>query len=208
MNYLFSYHNHKHGIFTCLPLIMLMLWLLNTPLQAQTTESVPVGSFIINMSAATPTVANSLRPYGLIHQLLREQNVPIKWVINPTKGKDGIDFTYLGVPYRGGPFIIYAQYRTPAVNAIINSWVTSGVQGVTTTSALTVPVYSTITYFVNWTLDSQNGAIAPRVSDKCRYPGYYVELGCTQQPYLLQRYFCYAPCRPYMGNSQPFAILE
>ncbi|MBK9461013.1 MAG: tandem-95 repeat protein [Sphingobacteriales bacterium] len=124
------------------------------------TETVPVGSFIVNMGVVPQTVANGLKPYGMLHQLLREQNVPIKWVINPTKSKDGVDFTYNGTAFKGGPFIIYANYRTPAVNAIIASWQAQGVVGVTTTSPVDVPVYNTINYYMNWTLNSTNSSIA------------------------------------------------
>ncbi|MBK9461026.1 MAG: cadherin-like domain-containing protein [Sphingobacteriales bacterium] len=124
------------------------------------TETVPIGSFIVDMGVVPQTIDNGLKPYGMLHQLLREQSVPIKWVINPSKNKDGADFVYNGTEFKGGPFIIYANFRTPAVNAIITSWQAQGVVGVTTTSLVDVPVYNTINYYMNWTLDQDNGQIA------------------------------------------------
>ena len=71
--------------------------------RAQTTyQSVPSGSYVINMGVIPQTADNALKPYGLIWELLSEQTVPILWVINPGKAKDGIDFTYNGVDYKGG----------------------------------------------------------------------------------------------------------
>ncbi len=102
--------------------------------------SFPAGSFIINMGVVPQTVANGLKPYGLVYELLNV-NCMVDWVINPSKLKDGADFTYNGIEYKGGPFLIRAEYRTPAVNAIIAKWQALGVQGTTTTSPVTVPVY-------------------------------------------------------------------
>ena len=51
------------------------------------------GSAIIDMGAASPTVANSLKPYGLIYALLNDANIPVYGVIGQSKVKDGIDFT-------------------------------------------------------------------------------------------------------------------
>jgi hypothetical protein len=124
------------------------------------TETLSTGSFIINMGATNPnTVGNGLKPYGLIYDLMRTHNVPIKWVISQTKAKDGVDFTYNGVQYKGGTFIIPAEFRSAAVNARITFWTGAGVGvvGTTTTSPLTVSVTQTLTAIPKWTLDSQNG---------------------------------------------------
>lgn len=123
-------------------------------------ETISSGSYIINMGVTPQTVGNGLKPYGLIYDLLNNYQVPVKWVINPSKAKDGIDFSHNGVDYRGSAFIIPAEYRTPAVNAAIASWEAQGVVGATTVSAIIVPVYITIDFVMNWTLDAQNGGIA------------------------------------------------
>ncbi len=121
------------------------------------TETFPTGSYIINMGITPQTQANGLKPYGLIYDLLKNNNVPIKWVISQTKGVDGVDFTYNGVQYKGGTFIIPAPFLNTAVNNKISSY---GVTGTPTTSPLTVNVTYTLTAAPRWTLDDQNGAIA------------------------------------------------
>lgn len=141
-------------------LALLALALSSITSQAQ-SETLSSGAFIINMGATNPqTIANGIKPYGLMYDLLRNYSVPIKWVISQSKLKDGADFTYNGVQYKGGTFIIPAEYRTTAVNSRITYWAGQGVVGTTTNSALTVDVTYTIKSYPRWTLDVQNGAIA------------------------------------------------
>lgn len=128
-------------------------------LMAQTT-TVPTGSFIINMGVTPQSVNNGLRPYGMVYDLLKNYNVPIIWSINPSKIKDGIDFSHNGVDYRGGTFIIPAEFRTSTVNSRIAFWQGQGVVGATTVSSITVPVYEILRSAPKWTLDKQNGSIA------------------------------------------------
>ena len=130
--------------------------------EAQTTETFPTGAFIIDMGVPRQTIDNGLKPYGLIYDLLKNQYIPIKWVINSSKLKDSADFTYNGTAYKGGPFIIPAAYRSAAVNARISYWQSLGVVGTTTTSPITVPVYTTLKTAPVWTLDDQNGSIAEK----------------------------------------------
>lgn len=120
-------------------------------------ETFPSGSYIINMGVTPQTVNNGLKPYGLIYDLLKNNNIPIKWVISQTKGKDGVDFVYNGVSYKGGTFIIHGAYITSAVQTKISSY---GITGAYTNSTLTVDVNYTLASAPNWTLDDQNGAIA------------------------------------------------
>jgi hypothetical protein len=138
--------------------------------QTSTTITIPAGSFIINMGVTPQTVGNGLKPYGMIYDLVRFYGVPVKWVVNPDKGKDGLDFFYNGVEYRGGPFIIPAPFRTPAVDARIIHWQGQGVIGITTTSPFELhdsKIFK-ISSAPNWTLDKQNGSIAV---------GYFVNAG-------------------------------
>ena len=127
--------------------------------QAQTT-TIPSGSFIVNMGVMPQTVANALKPYGLLYDLISNCKVPVKWVISGTKAKDGIDFSYSGVDYKGGPFIITTEYRSAAVNAKITSWQALGVVGVTTTAPIDVPVATIISSVPRWTMDKLNGKVA------------------------------------------------
>ena len=151
-------------------LLVMMLLILKVSVFSQ-SETLSTGSFIINMGATNPnTIANGLKPYGLIYDLLRNNNVPVKWVIGAGKIKDGVDFTYNGLQYRGGTFIIPAQYRSAAVNAKITSWQGQGVVGITTTSPLTVFVTETFKAAPRWTLDAANGSISE---------GYLINAGIT-----------------------------
>ena len=67
------------------------------------TETLSTGSYIINMGVVPQTQSNVLKPYGLIYDLLKNYNVPIKWVISQTKLKDGADFSYNGTNYKDQP---------------------------------------------------------------------------------------------------------
>lgn len=81
-------------------LLPLLFLLLTSKVQAQ-SETFPSGSFIINMGIEPQTVNNALRPYGLIWDIIKNNKAQVKWVINPAKGKDGIDFTHNAVNYKG-----------------------------------------------------------------------------------------------------------
>src|SRR5437868_1504430 len=100
------------------------------------TETLSTGSFIVNMGVTPQTYANGLKPYGMLFDLIANYSVPIKWVIEPTKAKDGTDFTYNGVNYKGGPFIIPAEYINSTISSRISYWQTQGVQGVYTTFSI------------------------------------------------------------------------
>lgn len=125
--------------------------------QTQTFKS---GSAIIDMGSATPTVKNSLKPYGLVYALLKNNNVPVSVVVNANKVKDGIDFTHNGKGYKGGTFIISAEYITPTVTNVLNSWRNQGVLIDDITSDLTVTVTYKISFVPKWALDKTNGSIA------------------------------------------------
>lgn len=135
-------------------------------------ETIPAGSFIIDMGVVPQTVNNGLKPYGLVFELMDVHKVPIKWVINPNKLKDGVDITHNGISYKGGPFIILAGYRSAAVNACISSWQAKGVVGQTTVSDFQAPVYTTLSFGMRWTLDLKNGAIAKEYLVRAGIPSY------------------------------------
>lgn len=139
---------------------LLVLLSASIGLRAQ-TETFSSGAFIVNMGVTPQTVGNALKPYGMIYDLIYNYGVAVKWIIEPTKSFDGIDFTYDGVDYKGGPFLIPAEYRSTAVNSRITYWQSQGVVGVTTTAPVTVPVAKTITVSSapRWTLDKKNGKI-------------------------------------------------
>ncbi len=126
---------------------------------AQTVEF-PSGAFIVNMGVVPQTYNNGVKPWGMIHDLIKNYRVEVKWVINSSKAKDGTDFSYNGTDFKGGTFIIPAQFRTTAINQRITYWQGQGVVGVTTNSALTVDVTYNLKYTPRWTFDFNNGNIA------------------------------------------------
>ena len=147
---------------------------------AQTTTTIPPGSFIVNMGVVPQTIGNALKPYGMIYELIYAYHVPIKWVIASGKVKDGVDFNYNGTDYKGGPFIITADYRSTAVNARIAYWQTLGVIGTTTTSPISVPVAITLNVasVPRWTMDLLNGKVATP---------YFANAGIPTSAYSLTR---------------------
>jgi len=122
-----------------------------------TNSAVRTGSFIINMGVTPQTLNNGLKPYGMIQDLINNYRVPIIWSINPGKAKDGIDFTHNGVNYRGGTFIVPAQFRNATVNNRINYWTGQGVVGATSVAPLNVPIYDTLTSFPKIMIDISSG---------------------------------------------------
>ncbi|MFK7772200.1 MAG: hypothetical protein AB8F94_08670 [Saprospiraceae bacterium] len=150
--------------------IFISLILISTHCFSQINETIPTGSFIINMGVIPQTKNNALKPYGLVYSLMKNHDVPVRWIINNNKGKDGIDFSHNGIDYRGGAFIIQAGYRTTAVNATITQWLIKGVIGATTVSEIVVPVHSILDYYVIWTLDHQNGDIAEEYLKNAEIP--------------------------------------
>ncbi|MCX6258740.1 MAG: SprB repeat-containing protein [Bacteroidia bacterium] len=129
---------------------------------SQTMVTFSPGAFIVNMGVVPQTIGNGLKPYGLIYHLIKTHFIPVYWIIDPNKVKDGIDFSYNGVDYRGGAFVIAAEYINPTVIFNIDSFINLGVVGSYTTAPLTLPVYKYLTIYnvPRWTLDYQNGALA------------------------------------------------
>jgi hypothetical protein len=85
------------------------------------------GAYIIDMGQVPQTVANGLKPYGLIYQLVVVNQASVSWAINPNKVTDknptvtveGVDFILNGKAYRGGPFIIPAEDVNATVAGLI-----------------------------------------------------------------------------------------
>ena len=122
-------------------------------------QTIPAGSKIIDMGVTSQTVANGLKPYGLVYDLVKNYNVPVLWAINPNKVKDGADFTQDGVTYYGGPFIIKAGYLTSSVNTDIASWTSQGVIVRTTTTSGSIPIFKEINQAPVWVISTDNTTI-------------------------------------------------
>lgn len=124
------------------------------------TALVKEGSIIIDMGVSPQTEANALKPYGLVYSLIRNLYTPVIWAINPSKAKDGVDLTFDGQDFKGGPFIVRKEYLTLAVQDTIAAWVAQGVVTYTTQSSQVISYYRELEFFAQWALDEQNGAIA------------------------------------------------
>ncbi len=120
-------------------------------------KSFPAGCYIIDMGQPTQTIANGLKPYGLVYQLIIGKDVPVNWAINSSKIKDGEDFVAEGKSYRGGSFIIEGSHVTPDVLSAISLWKAKGVvvDGPTSTP-FSAPVYKVLTSWPRAVLDAQN----------------------------------------------------
>ena len=158
--------NHVYTRF--LSLVLTFLSFFNVSRAA--IETIPTGSFIVNMGVVPQTYGNGIKPWGMIHDLVKNFRVQFRWVINPAKIKDGEDFVYNAISYSGGTFIIPKKYRTAAVNARITYWQGQGVVGVTTFSDFIVDVTYNLKYSPRWTFDFQNGSIALGFLDAALIP--------------------------------------
>jgi hypothetical protein len=130
------------------------------PLPASSTGTAfAAGSYIVDMGLATQTIANGVKPYGLVYDLIVNKKIPVSWAISDTKLKDGTDFTVGIKDYRGGPFIIPAEYAAEAA-ATIATWRAKGVviDG-PTTSGFNAPVYARLTSYPHVVLDSASASI-------------------------------------------------
>jgi uncharacterized repeat protein (TIGR01451 family) len=137
--------------------IALFIICIITPAISTTNMNFKNGSYIIDMGQFPCTYANGLRPYGLIYDLVRNKEVPVYWAINSSKAKDGIDFTVDGHSFRGGSFIIPAEYASVA-QATIQTWNATGVAIYgPTTNPFTAPIYDYICSFPNTVVDLTNG---------------------------------------------------
>ncbi|MGD8977466.1 MAG: hypothetical protein PVG91_07650, partial [Gammaproteobacteria bacterium] len=133
--------------------------------------TVPAGSYVIDMGQPQ-TIATGVKPYGLVFDLVTNDRVPLWWVIDPNKGKDGIDFA----SYRGGPFVIPAEYVNASVLSTIATWQAKGVVVDGPTPEYTnVPVYDVIRYFPRTILDLQNGSIAEGYFQNAEIPSNYYQ---------------------------------
>jgi uncharacterized repeat protein (TIGR01451 family) len=123
------------------------------------------------MGQPVQTLANGLKPYGLVYDLIMNHKIPVKWVIDPAKPNGGVDFTYAAKDYRGGPFVIPAEFAGEAA-PVIALWQGKGVvvDG-PTVSSITVDVYDTLTSFPRTVLDLQNGDIAADYLVNAEIPG-------------------------------------
>lgn len=123
-------------------------------------ETFSAGAVLLPMDAEPQTAENTLQVYGLLYELLSKSDVVVKWIINPEKVKDGVDFEYAGRSYRSGAFLIPVSYRSEKNEQILEKWKSKGVSYIITEQQLTLPVFTDLNIRPKWTLDKENGFIA------------------------------------------------
>ncbi len=147
--------------------LLFMFFLCKTYAHAETFS---IGTYIVNMGVTPQTVANGMKPYGLVYEFLKTYNIPIRLVIGAGKAKDSADFTYKGTKYKGGTFIIPKEYITTAVKARITYWKGQGVVMDTTTTMLTLTVTRTLTSAPKWTISNVNTSIGTTMFNNTGIP--------------------------------------
>ena len=121
--------------------------------------NLPAGSIIIDMGIVPQTINNGIKPYGLVHLLLKNHNTPVLWSINPNKSKDGVDFTVDGRSFKGGPFVVSQEFLTTDVLNLIDVWNNKGVVTYTTQSIVEIPVYRQLDFRLKWVINDINSSI-------------------------------------------------
>jgi len=120
------------------------------------------GSILVDMGVLPQTYGNGLKPYGMLYDLIRNYDVPVKWLIKSGKHIDPVtssfdaDFTIGSKTYKGGPFLIDSGFLSSAVRSRLSFWQGQGVQLDTLTSNQVLPVYQVLTSFPNTVIDEQN----------------------------------------------------
>ena len=145
------------------------------------TKSYNAGAYIIDMGQPTQTIANGLKPYGLVYAFI-QGGISVDWSINSSKLKDGTDFNAVtsangNKAYKGGPFIIPFENVNSTVIALINTWKALGVvvDG-PTTSSFTAPFFKTLSKWPRAFLDAAN--------DQLIQP-YYANAGVPTASYVI-----------------------
>jgi gliding motility-associated-like protein len=139
--------------------VLILLLILNSvSLYAQTNSQKEFGSksVLIEVTNTNITVSNSLKPYGLLYELL-QNSIPVDWVIKPNKIKDEPDLTIANRSFYGGVFALDASFIDSNVKSILSKWMLKGVNTFTLDADIMLPVFATLTYAPKWTLDKSFG---------------------------------------------------
>jgi hypothetical protein len=107
------------------------------PIPSANLQTLPTGSYVVAMDNTNQGASGlmNIKAYGLVVTLLNN-NVKLKWIINSSKVKDGIDFSVnatqirptlvsaANLSFRAGPFVIFAE-DTTGVAAIVQTFNTA-----------------------------------------------------------------------------------
>ncbi|MGD9563768.1 MAG: carboxypeptidase-like regulatory domain-containing protein [Pyrinomonadaceae bacterium] len=166
------------------------------PNPAPPPENIAAGALIIPMDNYHQGNNNkstfNLRAYGLANLFL-QNNIPVKWAIKPGKAKDDVDFSAnvtrisggpTGDPgpvtadFSGGPFIISAEYDTPELRNLINTFNGGGPDVVVykTNAPTTADVRYTLTHKPKIAVGPDGGNygedVHPELFDRAGIPDY------------------------------------
>ncbi|MDH5237837.1 MAG: hypothetical protein OEW85_09520, partial [Acidimicrobiia bacterium] len=162
------------------------------PAEAATLTTYDAGAYVVDMGQVQ-TVATGLKPYGLVYDLVVNNQIPVDWVIADGKTKNpdadltdpaAIDFSANGKDYRGGPFVIPAGFAAEAA-PIISAWQAQGVVVDGPMPQFGAPKFETITSWPNAVLDLKNGKIAS---------AYYANAGIGTEAYRMGLPSSLSPC--------------
>ena len=73
----------KNSNFIKYVLLSLVLFAYANSANATTYQTIPAGSYVIDMGVVPQTNENGLRPYGLVFELIKNQGVAVQWSLNP-----------------------------------------------------------------------------------------------------------------------------
>lgn len=171
MIFLFKFRGKNiSSLFYKIWITVLLTILFNVNSNAQ-SQIIPAGSAIIDMGILPQSIDNAIKPYGLVYELVHDRYIPVIWSINPSKAKDGIDFTVDGRNFSGGPFVISAPFLSdPNVLTTISTWQAKGVVIYFTLTDVTIDVYQELQIWSQWVLDTDKGSIAQKYLDFAEIP--------------------------------------
>ncbi|MCW2774562.1 MAG: hypothetical protein JWN91_2888 [Nocardioides sp.] len=149
-----------------------------TPVAARATTPAtadfPSGSLIIDMGVTPQTVANGLKPYGLVYELLTTYKVPVAWAVKNGKTTMGAsDFTATNLlnvttgatvaskAFAGGSFVVSGDFVGDIPTARLLAWRALGVQMYVANSPIaSVPQYSLLRSWPRVVLDASSDPVA------------------------------------------------
>jgi uncharacterized repeat protein (TIGR01451 family) len=123
------------------------------------------GACIINLGQQPQTYDNTLKAYGLLYDIVKNNGIPVWWAIRPDKTYqnnvnkvDEIDFTVDGVDYISGAFIIEAEF-VAAAQQVIDEWTTlyPTLEVNCNQPEFEAPIHEVVTSFPRGVLDEANG---------------------------------------------------
>lgn len=147
-------------------------------------KSIPAGALVIPMDTTlqgTSGTSFNVKAYGLIYALLAAK-IPVYWAIKSGKAKDGVDFsasvtqvlpstttTATTLSFRGGPFVVPAEFATTA-KQIASSYANS-VNVYALAVATTIDIRYTLTTTPKVAVGVTNSAIHTNYLSLAGWPG-------------------------------------